>query len=144
MGMTRASFWFGAGSCVLVLLGLVHSMAVFQTPVAANDTERQLLALMNDYRRDMMGSMRSTADILRGFNIALSVFSIGIGALNFALGRLLAGNPRVLLVAAGINVVWLAAMLANSVANWFAAPTAFLLLSLMCYAVAAIRLRRGQ
>ena len=37
---------FKTGAVVLVLVGLVHALSLFEKPVPANDTERQLLDLM--------------------------------------------------------------------------------------------------
>ena len=50
---------FTTGAVVLLLLGLVHSLSLFEKPIPANDTERQLLDLMSNYKFNVMGSMRT-------------------------------------------------------------------------------------
>ena len=51
--------FFKAGGVMLVIMGLVHSLSLFQKMVPANDTERQLIDLMTSYRFNLMGTMRS-------------------------------------------------------------------------------------
>ena len=51
-------------------MGLVHSLSLFGKPAPANDTERQLLDLMSNYKFNVMGSMRSMDNFLHGFSIA--------------------------------------------------------------------------
>jgi len=53
---------FKTGAVFLLLLGLVHSLSLFEKPVPANDTERQLLDLMSNYKFNLMGSARSMSD----------------------------------------------------------------------------------
>src|ERR1039457_2070484 len=61
---------FTTGSVLLLLLGLVHALSLFEKPVPANDTERQLFDLMSNYKFNVMGSMRSMDNFLRGFSIS--------------------------------------------------------------------------
>ena len=95
---------------------------------------------MRGYRKNLMGSMRSTFEIVQGFNVSLSPLSLALGGINFVLGRRLGGDTRLLKTLALANVVWLAAMLANSLMHWFAVPTTFLAAALACFAVSWARL----
>ncbi|MGB8916640.1 MAG: hypothetical protein WCC89_07255 [Candidatus Sulfotelmatobacter sp.] len=47
---------FPTGAVVLILLGLVHWMSLLEKPAPANETERQLLDLMANYKFNVMGS----------------------------------------------------------------------------------------
>ncbi len=128
---------FKTGAVVLVLLGLVHSISLIEKLVPANDTERQLLDLMNTYRFDLMGSARSMADLLQGFSISFMVAALGLGALDLLLSRERAGLlKRVAL----INTIWLGTMTAVSLWYFFAAPTSFLAAALLIFAVAWLKL----
>jgi hypothetical protein len=128
---------FKAGAALLVLMGLVHSLSLFQEMVPANDTERQLLALMTNYKFNMIGSLRSMGDLLRGFSISFMLGALGLGVLDLVLARERAGLlKRVAL----INSLWLAAMTANSLRYFFVAPTSFLVAALLIFAVAWLRL----
>jgi hypothetical protein len=128
---------FTAGAVVLILLGLVHSLSLLQRPVPANATERQLLDLMSNYKFNLMGSMRSMDDLLRGFSIAFMLGTIALGALDLVLRGERAGLlKRVAL----INAIWLAAMTAVTLRYFFAAPTSFLVAAFLIFALAWVKL----
>jgi len=61
---------FKTGAALLVLIGLVHSLSLLEPMVPKNETEKQLLDLMTNYKFDLMGSIRSMSNLLRGFSIA--------------------------------------------------------------------------
>lgn len=122
---------------MLVLLGLVHSLSLFEKPVPANDTERQVMDLMSNYRFNVMGSMRSMDNFLRGFSISFMVGMLGLGALDLLLARERAGLlKRVAL----INTIWLATMTAVSLRYFFVFPTSFLAAALLIFALAWLKL----
>jgi hypothetical protein len=128
---------FKTGAVVLVIIGLVHSLSLFQKPVAANDTERQLLDLMANYKFNLMGSFRSMADLLQGFSVSFMLAALGVGALDLVLARERAGLlKRVAL----INAIWLAAMTATSLRYFFVVPTSFLVAGLLIFALAWLKL----
>jgi hypothetical protein len=76
---------FKAGAVALVLLGLVHSLSLFGKPLPANDTEKQLMDLMANYKFDLIGSARSMGDLMRGFSVAFTVSALGLGGLDLLL-----------------------------------------------------------
>jgi hypothetical protein len=128
---------FTAGSVWLVLLGLVHALSLFAKQVPANDTEAQLLDLMANYKFNVMGSMRSMDNFLRGFSISFMLGALCVGALNLALCRERAGLlKRVAL----ITTIWLAAMIAVSLHYFFVVPTSFLTVALLIFAAAWLKL----
>ena len=61
---------FTAGAALLLLLGLMHAVSLFEKLAPANDTEKQLLELMSSYKFNLMGSSRSMADMLMGFSVS--------------------------------------------------------------------------
>ena len=126
---------------MLVLLGLVHAISLFEKLVPANDTEKQLLDLMTSYRFNLMGSSRSMNDLLRGFSISFMLAALGFGALDLVLSGERSGLlKRVALV----NAIWLAAMTAISVHYFFVAPTAFLVVALLIFVLAWLKLPSKQ
>lgn len=128
---------FKAGAAVLILLGLLHSLSLFEKPLPANDTERQLLDLVTNYKFNLMGSARSMDDLMRGFSISFMVAALGFGILDFILSGERAGLlKRVAL----INAIWLAVMTAVSLRYFFAAPTASLAVALLIFALAWLKL----
>ena len=128
---------FTIGAVVLLLLALVHSLSLFEKPVPANDTERQLFDLMSNYKFNVMGSMRSMDNFLRGFSISFMLGVFCVGALDLLVARERAGLlKRVAL----INTLWLAAMIAVSLRYFFIFPTSFLATALLIFAAAWLKL----
>jgi hypothetical protein len=132
---------FTTGAVWLLLIGAGHSLSLLGTPVAANDTERQLLDLMAHYKFNVMGSMRSMDNFLRGFSISFMLAALVMGALDLALCRERAGLlKRVTLV----NVVWLAAQTAVVQHYFFIVPTFFIVVALLIFAVAWLKLSPAE
>jgi hypothetical protein len=125
--------FFAAGAIVLVLLGFIHSLSLLETPVPANDSEKQLMGLMTSYKFNVMGSMRSMDNFLRGFSVSFMLAMFAMGAVDLALLR---EGSGLLKNVALINVMWLAAMTVVGLRYFFAAPVAFLGLALCIFLVA--------
>ncbi len=124
---------FLAGAVWLLVLGCVHSLSLFVRQVAANDTEKQLLDLMTNYRFSLLGSMRSMDELLRGFSISFMLAAFGFAALDLALS----GEREPLLKRlALINALWLAVMTAVSLRYFFAVPSSFLSIGLVIFVLA--------
>ena len=132
---------FTAGALTFVLLGVVHSLSLFGTPVGANDTERQLLELMTNYKFNLVGSSRSMAELMRGFSVTFMLAAIGLGALDLLVCR---EGTSLLKRIALLNAIWLAAMTAISLRYFFVVPTAFLAVTLLIFAAAWLKLPREQ
>ena len=122
---------------MLLFLGLVHSISLFNKQDPANDTERQLLNLMTDYRFDVMGSSRSMHDFLQGFSISFMLAALGFGVLDLVLSG---ERPALLKRLALVNAVWLALMTAVSTHYFFVVPTACLGATLLVFVLAWIKL----
>lgn len=128
---------FTTSAVALILLGLVHSLSLLEKQVPANDTERRLLDLMSNDKFNVMGSMRSMDDFLRGFSIAFMVGMIGLGVLNLVLARESAGLlKRVALV----NIIWLAVMAAVSLRYFFVVPILLIVATLVIFVLAWLKL----
>jgi len=128
---------FKAGALWLLILGAVHSTSLFIKQVPANDTERQLLDLMTSYRFNLSGSLRSMSDLMRGFSVAFLLAPLAFGVLDLVLSRERAGLlKRVALV----QIIWLAAMIVVALRYFFAVPLAFLVVALLIFALAWLKL----
>src|ERR1700722_6868252 len=128
---------FTAGGVWLLLMGVVDSLSFLVKKNAANETERQLLELMANYKFNLMGSMRSMDNLLRGFSIAFMLAALGMGALDLVLVRERAGLlKRVALV----NIFWLTAMMAVSLCYFFAIPISFIGVALLIFVLAWLKL----
>jgi len=128
---------FTAGAILLIILGLVHSLSLIQAPVPSNDTERQLLDLMSNYKFDLMGSERSMDNMFRGFSISFMLAALVLGLLDLVLRR---ERTQLLKRIALVNVLWLAAMTGVSLRYFFAAPTSFLVAALLVFLLAWLTL----
>ncbi len=129
--------WFKIGAVWLLIIGAVHSLSLVKQQVPANDTERQILELMTGYNFNLMGSLRSMSELMRGFSVAFMLAPLAFGALDLLLSRERAGLlKRVALV----QVIWLAAMTVVSLRYFFLLPLSFLVIALLIFALAWLKL----
>jgi len=96
-----------AGAVLLVLMSAVHSISLLQKPMIRNESEKQLVGLMTNYRFTVMGSVRTMNDFVRGFSISFGLATLGFAVLDFAVCR---ERAQLLKRAVLCNVLWLAAM----------------------------------
>jgi hypothetical protein len=67
-----------------IITAAAHSISLFVTPVAANETERQLMDLMSSYVMDMgAGFHRSTSELLTALSSCFTLLYLFGGLLNF-------------------------------------------------------------
>ena len=128
---------FKAGALWLLILGAVHSTSLFIKQVPANDTERQILDLMTSYRFNLSGSLRSMSDLMRGFSVAFMLAPLAFAVLDLMLSRERAG---LLKRAALVQIIWLAAMIVVALRYFFAVPLSFLVVALLIFALAWLKL----
>ena len=111
----------------------VHSLSLIRERTPANDTERQLLELMANYKFNLMGTMRSMSELMSGFSAAFGLAALGFGVLDIAVWS---ERARLLKKVALANSLWLAAMLVVSLHYFFLVPTLFLALALVVFGFA--------
>lgn len=128
---------FTAGGIFLLLLGCVHALSLLGKPVPANDSERQLFSLASSYKLNVMGSMRSYDNFLRGFSISFMLAALVMGALALVLRHERAG---VLKKVALVDTIWLALMTVVSFRYFFFLPTSFLVTALAIFLLAWVKL----
>ena len=128
---------FKAGAVALLILGSVHSLSLIREEVPANDTEKQLLGLMSSYRFNLMGSIRTMNDLVRGFSVSFMLAALGFALFDLLLFRERAG---LLKRAALANIIWLAAMTAVALRYFFIIPVSFLAVTLLVFIIAWFQL----
>lgn len=86
--LKRFTFWLWLAVVLQVLTGALHSIGLFITPTPANETERQLLDLMINYKQDLgAGIHRSMMELFKALSSCFSLLCL-LGALtNFYLLR---------------------------------------------------------
>jgi hypothetical protein len=132
---------FIAGAVMLIVITAVHSISLFQKPMARNDSEKQLMELMTHYRFTVMGSVCTMNGFLRGFSISFGLAALGFGVLAFALRR---ERAALLQRVALVNIIWLAVMTGVSWHYFFAAPTSFLAATMLIFVLAWVKLRAPE
>ena len=58
--LKRHTFWIKTATVLQLLTAAMHSLSFFNEPVAANDTEKQLVDLMSNYRMDLGAGFHPT------------------------------------------------------------------------------------
>jgi hypothetical protein len=129
--------FFITGAVLLVLMSAVHSISLFQKPMIRNESEKQLVDLMTNYRFTVMGSVRTMNDFVRGFSISFGLATLGFAVLDFGVCR---ERAQLLKRVALCNVLWLVAMTVISWHYFFAAPASFLTVTLIIFALAWVKL----
>jgi ABC-type spermidine/putrescine transport system permease subunit I len=78
--LKRYTFWLWLAIVFLFLTGLIHSISLFVTPIPGNETERQLLALMNDYKLDLGGGFhRSMSQLMTALSACFTFICLLAG-----------------------------------------------------------------
>jgi hypothetical protein len=136
---------FAAGCIVLVLTGLAHLLGHYSMVTARGDTdaERQMLELMR-IRHDLgAGFVRSRMDIVAGFSLGFSVFTIGLGLLGLVILRHGGATPGLLRAIVTVYAGVFGVMTAVGMRYWFLAPLAMLATALASF-VGALALGARQ
>ena len=135
---------FRAGAVVLLLFGLAHLMGHLSGKDAppGNEQERLLRELMYGHKVNLMGTMRSQGEITDGFSLAISVLTMGAGLAALVTAR--TRDARLLQSVALVQCGMVGITLGISLRYWFAAPTSFLAIALLCFLSSLVRLRAAQ
>ena len=82
--LKRYRFWLWTAVVFLFLTALIHASTLFIQPAPQNDTERQLLALLVDYKQDFgAGFQRSMKEIFIALSACFSLVCL-LGGLTLA------------------------------------------------------------
>jgi uncharacterized membrane protein HdeD (DUF308 family) len=86
--LKKHSFWLKSAIFLQFTTGLFHVLSFFNSPKPANDSEKQLLDLMSNYKFDLgAGYHRSMDDIMTAFSVAFALLFFFSGVLNTFLRR---------------------------------------------------------
>ena len=84
--MKRFTFWLWIAVVFLLLNASLHSLTLFFNPSPANETERQLIDLMLNYKQDMgAGFHRSTQQLFIALSSCFSLLCLLGGLTNIYL-----------------------------------------------------------
>ncbi|MBK7937795.1 MAG: hypothetical protein IPJ82_12190 [Lewinellaceae bacterium] len=80
--------FFKFGSWTLIVTAGFHALSFIGQPEPANDTERQLMDLMANYKQDLgAGIMRSTKDIFTFLSLCMSFLCLFAGISNLIVSK---------------------------------------------------------
>lgn len=133
--------FYRIGCFVLIVTGLLHLSSHFQEYVPQNDTEKQLVGLMEDYKFDFAGATVTMAAIQEGFGLWFSLSLIWLGVMSLFLVKQLSENKVILRKIAGMNASALLIGSGISLIYFFFIPTTCLVLGLIFFSLATIRLK---
>ncbi|MBL7805288.1 MAG: hypothetical protein JNL02_16235 [Saprospiraceae bacterium] len=95
--MKNYTFWLKAASVLLLLTACIHSLSFFNDPAPANDTEKQLIDLMDNYKMALgAGFQPSMTDLFNAMSACFSLLYLFGGLLNLYLLRKKAGADLLL------------------------------------------------
>jgi hypothetical protein len=81
-------FWLSIACVVQILTGVIHSASFFVESQPANETEKQLLDLFENYKQDLgAGYSRSTAELFTAVSACFALLYVFGGLLNWYLLR---------------------------------------------------------
>jgi len=139
--ISSSSFWHAVGAWLQLLTAMIHGTSLFAESTPANETEKQMLALVRDYKMDMgAGFFRSFDDLFLSISAFMTLSLFFAAAINFAAIRSTDQNMRRNIILA--NLVY-SATAANVFYLWAFLPP-FVCLSLIAAAFAASFLRSGK
>lgn len=82
--LSSFSFWIWGAIITQALSGIFHSLSFISKPKPRNDTEKQLIDLLTNYKMDMGGGIkRSFGNLFIGVSICFTFIYILGAALNF-------------------------------------------------------------
>jgi hypothetical protein len=137
----RQRLCFKAGCWAALVTAAVHMLAHLSgPPPPANDTERQLVALYEGYRFSLPdGSLRSLADVMRGFSLIFSVFMAMLGGMNLLVVRRCASDGPFMALLTRLVFACCVTTLAVSLTHFFLVPTLFIAAVTICFAAALVK-----
>jgi hypothetical protein len=128
---------FLTGAIWLLFLGAVHSLSFIMKQMPHNETERQLLDLMSNYKFNVPGAMRSMDDFMTGFSISFMLAVLGFGLLDLSLVK---ERTALLKRISLVNILWLVIMVGVALRYFFIVPTTFLSVALLIFVLARLKL----
>ena len=127
-------FWLWFAVVVLLLNALIHSITLFVEPAPANETERQLVSLLVNYKSDFgAGFHRSMKEIFIALSACFSLVCL-LGGLTLAFLLRKQAEVRILKGVVGIHVLVFGICFAVMVVFTFLPPivlTGLIFLSLL-------------
>ncbi len=121
-------------------LQLVHNIV----SIPQNETERELLRLMNEYHRPVGGASISMMDIQNGLSLCYALFFFWLGALNLLLYKPVRRNHRLLARVSFFNSFMLALGTGIAIIYFFWLPIASFAACMVMFMLAGWKFSRSR
>jgi hypothetical protein len=134
----RQRVFFKAGCWAALLTAAVHLLGHLSGPQPpANDTERQLMQLYENYRFALPGgAARSLSEFMSGFSLVFSMAWAMFGGMNLLVVRRCADDQPLMRMLTVLGLAFCVTLLVISVTHFFIAPTLFIAAVTLCFAAA--------
>lgn len=133
---------FCTGAILQIVTCPIHLLGHFQKKVPANDQERTLLDLLDNYKTDFgAGFVRSLGDIMSGLSLQYSIFMLMIGIISLLALRQGQGTPF-LRTLCWINFAFMAICSVNAYFYFFLPPLMMFVLPAIAYLMAGLSLTK--
>ena len=101
----RYTFWLSAAVLFMLITAVIHSLSLFIQPAPSNDTERQMLELMSNYRMDMgAGFSRTFSNLFTALSSCFSFVCL-LGGLTLGYLMIKHTEPKLMKGVIGIHLV---------------------------------------
>ncbi len=134
--------FFRIGCYTLIATCFLHLIGHFQVAVPTNDTEKQLLELMANYKIDVgNGDTITMQGLQKGFSLFFSLFFLWSGSLSLFLSYQLREQKGLVKNISRINTISLSIGTGVSLAYFFLIPTVCITLALVSFAIASFSIK---
>jgi hypothetical protein len=120
---------------------LIHNIS---GKIPENNTEKKMLALMNQYHRKIGGSEMSMMDVQNGLSLTYALFFFWMGALNLLLYKPIRRNHRLLARISYLNTAMLGLGVMIAVVYFFWLPIASFALAMVFFMIAGYIFSRSR
>jgi hypothetical protein len=134
----RQRLFFKAGCWVALVTAAVHLLGHLSgPPPPANETERQLVQLYENYRFALPGGGgRTLSEFMSGFSLIFSVAMAMFGGTNLLVVRRCSDDQPLMRMLTMLALAFCATVLVVSLTHFFIVPTLFIAAVTLCFAAA--------
>lgn len=109
----KGLLFYKLGGYGFILFALLHALSFFTDPaqVLTREEDRRVWQTLATHVFSVQGFSTTVLQLLVGYNLYLSIFTLGMGLLNIVSAKSLAGNAAALRLSAAFNLIIVAALL---------------------------------
>ena len=131
--------FFRIGCIALLLTACLHMVGHFHGATATNDTEKQLLDMMTNYKMNIGSDVITMMGLQKGFSLLFTVLLVWPGALGLYLAKTVTTQAL-----RNVNFMYAGAMITETIISqiyFFIVPTACVAIATLFFVIAAFRIK---